>query len=80
MQFGIDRGCQRAGQDGGYKSSPGDNSYVDTQELGEKIFLAPVDSEGASRTGSLGSLFLRGSGMARRLEGNGRQAQLRRRD
>jgi hypothetical protein len=42
---------------GGYKSSPGDNSYIDTYWLRAIILLAPVDSEGASLKGSLGSLL-----------------------
>ena len=42
----------------GYKSSPGDKFSVDTHGLGAMIIAAPVDSKGASLTGSLGSLLL----------------------
>src|SRR5229473_8576256 len=44
----------------GYKSSPSDNSSVDRRTVGAMIVPAPVDSKGASRTGSLGSLVFRG--------------------
>jgi hypothetical protein len=42
---------------GGYKSSPGDYSHIDTYWLRAIILLAPVNSEGASLKGSLGSLL-----------------------
>jgi len=45
------------GPDRGYKSSPGDNSHVDSYEPGAMIVTTPVDSKGASRMGSPGSLL-----------------------
>jgi len=41
----------------GYKSSPSHNSSIDRRTVAAMILSAPVDSKGASRTGSLGSLF-----------------------